>query len=90
MRIHEINIVEISSEVKFQEYYQLGLIDEVAFRNYRIRAEYQKLRETETQIEAIFQLTEKYFLSFDSINSILFRKRNLKPILHSSFITNNS
>ena len=83
MQTQEKNIVEISNEIKFQEYYQLGLIDEVALRNFRIRAEYINLRETESQIESIFQLGKKYFLSFDAINSILFRKRNLKPFPNS-------
>jgi len=75
---HEIS--QIQSDSKFKAYKDLGLIDELALRNLKIKLEYCELRKTHNQIESIFILSEKYNRSFDSINTILFRKRNLKPI----------
>jgi hypothetical protein len=81
------NIVDISkllTDPKFQELQSLGLIDEIALRNYTIKYEYRHLRKTISQTQAISQLSEKYNLSFDSINSILFRNRNLKMPVRTS------
>lgn len=75
---HEIS--QIQSDSKFKAYKDLGLIDELALRNLKIKSEYCELRKTYNQIESFLILSEKYNRSFDSINTILFRKRNLKPI----------
>jgi len=63
------------SDPSFTKFNSMGLIDPIALRNYLIKAEYKQLRKTETQIESISLLSEKYFLSYDAINSILFRPR---------------
>lgn len=73
-----IDISILLSDPKFQEYQSLGLIDAIALRNYSIKYEYRQLRKTLSQTQAISQLSGKHNLSFDSINSILFRNRNLK------------
>ena len=77
---HLIDIAQIRNESKFQKYHQLGLINELVLRNLKIKSEYLELRKTQSQIESIFQLSEKYHRSYDAINTILFRKRKSKPI----------
>lgn len=75
-----VNINHLFEDSKFKQYYNLGLIDDIALRNLTIKAEYRKLRKTKTMLEAFEALSQKYFLSFDSINSILFRQRNKKSV----------
>lgn len=74
------NIARIRSDSKFQKYKELGLINELVLRNLQIKSEYLELRKTHNQIDAIFILSEKYNLCYDSVNTILFRKRQIKPI----------
>ncbi|MDP3147726.1 MAG: hypothetical protein Q8N83_01225 [Ignavibacteria bacterium] len=63
------------SDPSFNKFNSLGLIDPIALRNFIIKSEYRELRKEETQIESIFLLSEKFHLSYDAINSILFRRR---------------
>ena len=63
--------------LKLQSY---GLIDEIALRNFIIKNEYRNLRNNLHLGDAVYQLSQKYFLSESAINNILFRKRNRKPI----------
>lgn len=74
-----VNIARIMNEDKFKEYGSMGLIDEIAVRNLKIKWDYFNLRKTLSMIDSIFTLSEKYFLSYDSVNSILFGpyKKNL-------------
>jgi len=65
----------ILSDPSFNKFNSLGLIDPIALRNFIIKSEYRELRKKETQIESIFLLSEKFHLSYDAINSILFRRR---------------
>lgn len=58
-----------------------GLIDEIALRNVIIKSEYRKLRKHLSLTDALFDLSEKYYLSEHAINNILFRKRKKKPII---------
>lgn len=74
------SISQIISDPKIPELQQIGLIDEIALRNYKIKLEYHKLRKTKPIMDAMFDLSEKYNLSFDTINTILFRPRNKKPL----------
>jgi hypothetical protein len=71
----ELNITQLLHDPTFKEIQSIGLIDEIALRNLIIRNEYTKLKETKTQLGAIFELSEKYTLSFDSIHHILYRKQ---------------
>jgi len=63
------------SDPSFNKFNSLGLIDPIALRNFIIKSEYRELRKKETQIESIFLLSEKFHLSYDAINTILFRRR---------------
>ena len=81
---HLIDILHIRNESKFQKYKELGLINELVLRNLQIKSEYLELRKTHNQIESIFILSEKYNLCYDSVNTILFRKRRNKPVSFSS------
>ena len=74
------NIARIRSDSKFQKYKELGLINELVLRNLQIKSEYLELRKTHNQIDSIFILSEKYHRAYDSINTILFRKRNTKHV----------
>lgn len=85
MQLEKLNIDHLLTDNKFKEFYSLGLIDEIALRNLQIKNDYNKLRKSHSMIESISQLSQKYFLSFDSINSILFRERNKKPVLDLTF-----
>ncbi|OGU63270.1 MAG: hypothetical protein A2499_07240 [Stygiobacter sp. RIFOXYC12_FULL_38_8] len=74
------NIEHLLADPVFEEIKSLGLIDELALRNYYIKSEYKKLRKTQTQINSLFTLSEKYHLSFDAIHTIVFRQRKQKSI----------
>ena len=80
MQSKKQNIESLLSDKKFLKFQSLGLIDEIALRNLRIKSEYRSLKKSVSMYEAIFQLSEKYSLSTDSINSILFRKRRRKNL----------
>ncbi len=80
MNQQQLNIEHILNDNKFKEFYSLGLIDEIAVRNLKIKYEYAQLRKTNSMFSAISILSSKYFLSFDSINSILFRERHRKSL----------
>ena len=82
MQLEKLNIDHIVGDNKFKELYSLGLIDDIALRNLQIKKDYNQLRKSHSMIESISQLSQKYFLSFDSINSILFRERNKKSVLN--------
>lgn len=74
------NIAHLLANPVFVEIKSLGLIDELALRNYYIKSEYKELRKTQTQINSLFTLSEKYHLSFDAIHTIVFRQRKQKTI----------
>ncbi|WP_437346711.1 hypothetical protein [Melioribacter sp. OK-6-Me] len=80
MNQQHLNIETILEDNKFREYYSLGLIDDIAVRNLKIKNEYAELRKQHSTFASISILSSKYFLSFDSINSILFRERNKKSL----------
>lgn len=84
MQLEQLNIDHLLSDNKFKELYSLGLIDDIALRNLQIKRDYNQLRKSSSMVESISQLSQKYFLSFDSINSILFRERNKKSVLNLS------
>jgi len=50
------------------------LINETKIRNLKIKKDYKELRKQFDALECKFQLMEKYFLSFDTIEGILFRE----------------
>jgi hypothetical protein len=54
----EIN--ELLTSPEFQSLQSMGFIDEIALRNFIIKYEYKKLRKTQPQMEAIFNLSDKY------------------------------
>ena len=78
----QLNINYLFEDSKFNHFYNLGLIDDIALRNLSIKIDYRKLRETKSMPAAIEHLSQKYLLSFDSINSILFRQRNKKEVFN--------
>lgn len=77
----ELNIAKLLHDPTFKEIQSSGLIDEIALRNLFIRNDYAILKKTKTQLGAIFELSEKYNLSFDSIHHILYRKSFRKSVL---------
>jgi hypothetical protein len=78
MENQNINLEQLITNPIFKTFYAIGLIDEIALRNYIIKSEYSKLRRTQSQLSAIFDLSEKYHLSYDAVHTILFRKRKTK------------
>jgi hypothetical protein len=80
MNNSQFNIAKILSNPFIKEFQSYDLINELVLRNLQIKFEYLELRKTYNQIESIFILSEKYHRSYDSINTILFRKRKIKPV----------
>lgn len=78
-------IYELLDTPEFQSLKILGFIDEIALRNFIIKTEYKNLRVSQSQIDSIFFLSEKYKLSFDTVNSILFRKRPDRQVFFPTF-----
>lgn len=74
------DIDELLINPAFLKIKSYGLIDEIALRNFMIKNEYRSLRSKLHLGDAVYQLSQKYLLSESAINSILFRKRNRKPI----------
>lgn len=77
----QLNIEQLLNDPAFKEFQSIGLIDEIALRNLIIRNEYLLLKKTKTQLSAIFDLSEKFNLSFDSIHHILYRKTQRKIVI---------
>lgn len=80
MENQNINREQLITNPIFKTFYSIGLIDEIALRNYIIKSEYSQLRKKHSQLSASFELSEKYHLSYDAVHTILFRKRQTKPI----------
>ena len=78
------DINKILEDPRFHTLKSHGLIDEIALRNLKIKDEYKKLRKSHSQVDSIFILSQNHNLSFDSINTILFRKRRVKTPINSS------
>ena len=74
------NIEQILSHPYFLKLKSFNLIDEIALRNFIIKNEYRVLRNKLHIGEAVYRLSQKYYLSESAINNILFRKRDRKPI----------
>ncbi len=67
--IDEINQKDLD---KFRK---LGLIDEIALRNYYIRKEFKELKDSGVKTQDIFDLlSDKHNLSTSSINLIIYKK----------------
>ncbi len=75
-----IDLEQLITNPIFKTFYSIGLIDEIALRNYIIKSEYNQLRKKHSQLSAILELSEKYHLSYDAVHTILFRKRQTKSI----------
>ena len=75
-----IDISKLESKPHFKRLQSVGLINSVALRNLKIKAEYNQLHKSNTRTETIYLLAEKYHLSYDSIWSILFRERKIKSV----------
>jgi len=80
MENQNINIEQLITHPMFRTFHAIGLIDEIALRNHVIKVKYKQLRKTRTQLDAIFDLSEKYHLSYDAIHTILFRPRLKKSL----------
>lgn len=80
MENQNINLEQLITNPLFKTFHSIGLIDEIALRNYIIKSEYKHLRKTHSQLSAIFELSEKYHLSYNAVHTILFRKRQTKSI----------
>ena len=78
--LNSLNVTELLTNPFFIQIQSFGLIDEIALRNFIIKNEYRSLRSKLHLGDAVYQLSQKYFLSEHAINNILFRKRNKKPI----------
>jgi hypothetical protein len=73
MKRRAIGISRLISTPLFKRLDEAGIIDKTALRNLLIREEYSDLRATHPSIESLYILKEKHHLSFDSINTIVFR-----------------
>ena len=73
-----INIKDIENLRLFKYLDRNDLIDRIGVRNLHIKNDYKELRRQYSQGDSIFYLSEKYSLSEDTINTILFRKRRKK------------
>jgi hypothetical protein len=51
-----------------------GIINETGLRNFLIKQDYKKMRETLSASDSVSAISDKYHLSDNAINSILFRK----------------
>ena len=80
MKNHLLNIDDLLSDPNLKVLYEHGFIDEIAVRNHIINSEFKQLRKRHSQIEAIFLLSQKYYLAFGTINSIIFRRRSRKSL----------
>lgn len=80
MENQNFDLEQLITSPLFKTFYSIGLIDEIALRNYIIKSEYTQLRKTQSQLSAIFDLSEKYHLSYDAVHTILFRKRQTKSV----------
>ena len=78
--LNSLNVSELLTNPLFIQIQSYGLIDEIALRNLIIKNEYRNLRSKLHLGDAVYALSQKYFLSEYAINKILFRKRNKKPI----------
>lgn len=58
-----LDISKLLSKPHFKRLQSIGLIDNVALRNFRIKSDYEQLRKEFPRTEAIFLLTDKYCLS---------------------------
>ena len=76
----QLDVIELLSNSLFLKLQAYGLIDEIALRNLIIKNEYRNLRSKLHLGDAVYELSQKYFLSEYAINNILFRKRTKKPI----------
>lgn len=64
------HIINLNGVERFRK---LGLIDEIALRNYFIRKEFEELRDRKVKVkDAIILLAEKYHLSESSINMVVY------------------
>ncbi|MCL5029913.1 MAG: hypothetical protein M1480_12950 [Bacteroidetes bacterium] len=77
---HPLNLEKLLFNPLFLKLQAYGLIDEIALRNFIIKNEYRSLRCKLHLGDAVYQLSQKYYLSESAINTILFRKRTKKPI----------
>ncbi|MCL5030118.1 MAG: hypothetical protein M1480_13995 [Bacteroidetes bacterium] len=75
-----LNVPSLLSNPLFSKLQSYGLIDEIALRNLIVKNEYRSLRSKLHLGDAVYLLSQKYYLSESAINTILFRKRNKKPI----------
>ena len=78
--LNSLNVSELLTNPVFFQIQAYGLIDEIALRNLIIKYEYRTLRSKLHLGDAVYELSQKYFLSEYAINNILFRKRTKKPI----------
>lgn len=62
--------------IEIEKYRKLGLIDEIALRNYLIRKEFEELRaEKIKSMDVLDMLADKHCLSVSSINTIIYGKK---------------
>ena len=78
--LNSLNVSELLTNPVFIQIQAYGLIDEIALRNLIIKNEYRNLRSKLHLGDAVYELSQKYYLSEYAINNILFRKRTKKPI----------
>ena len=79
-----LNLEKLLADQLFLKLKSFGLIDEIALRNLIIKNQYRSLRSKLHLGDAVYELSQKYFLSEYAINNILFRKRTKKPISFSA------
>jgi len=75
MKTKEVYSIEEITQMDFTKLKQIGLVNEVRLRNMVIRHEYRTLMATGMfRDDAFEQLSEKFFLSPESIHGIVYKK----------------
>lgn len=63
------------NQKQLEKFRKLGLIDEIALRNYYIRADFKLLKQRRIKVsDSMLLLSQKYNLSESSINLIVYSK----------------
>jgi len=70
----DMDLYKILQHPVTQHLKERHLLNETRLRNLKIKGEYQNLRKFHNAMDAKFILSEKYFLSYDTIEGILFRR----------------
>jgi len=73
-----IDIEKIEKKKWFRYLLRYNLIDKREVRNVKIRLDFAEMRKEMCAFDAFFLLSEKYGVSVDTVQSVLFRRKPMK------------